>query len=173
MCGMRNYRDLHVYHRAHSVALRVHAVAQTISSHNYPGLPAQLRRASAAVPANIVEGCGTEAQRDFARFLQLALAANSETGYHLKFARDVIAIPTDAYRDLARENLLVKRMLAALLRLVRMELSEAERTSGQSVTAGALDGVGDDAPSPSELRPDADALARKRAPPVTQLPSAP
>ena len=56
----------------------------------------QLRRAASSVPANIAEGCGCNGNREFARFLGIALRSASETEYHLLLARDLgyLAIKT-------------------------------------------------------------------------------
>jgi len=59
-------------------------------------LVSQLRRAASSVPANIAEGCGCNGNREFARFLGIALRSASETEYHLLLARDLgyLAIKT-------------------------------------------------------------------------------
>ncbi len=137
---MRSYRDLIVYHKAHGVALRADVVCALMSNRRHPGLASQLRRASASVTANIVEGCGHSSRYEFARFLQLALASNVEVDHHLQYALDVRAIDANKQEELVTLNREVRRMTAALLKRVRDELSEAEKTQDQeSGKSGSAD----------------------------------
>ena len=93
----------------------------------YPGLVSQLRRAAASIPANIAEGCGHSGEREFARFLQMALASASELEYHLLLAVDLGMLPRDTYRELDSAVTEVKRMLTSLIQQVR-----ARDTTGRS-----------------------------------------
>lgn len=114
-----------VWQRAHAFALATHALAARIPARGFTGLASQLRRASAAVPANIAEGCGHSSRREFARFLQMAIASLVETDNHLQFALDLRAVDERAARGLLQELLALRRMLAVLLGRVREELAES------------------------------------------------
>ena len=46
-------------------------------------------RASMSIAANIIEGRGQKTDREFARFLRIALNSTSELEYHLITARDM------------------------------------------------------------------------------------
>ena len=50
---------------------------------NWYGLPSQIRRCSATIGANIVEGCGKRGNNEFQRYLQTASGSASELDYHL------------------------------------------------------------------------------------------
>jgi four helix bundle protein len=120
---MRDFRQFVVWQRAHALALAAHALAARIPPRGFPGLASQLRRSSAAVPANIAEGCGHSSRREFARFLQLALASVVETDNHLQFALDLRAVDERALTVLLRDLTILRRMLATLLGRVREELN--------------------------------------------------
>jgi four helix bundle protein len=112
---MRDFRSLKAWQKAHEMALRVYKAAQPFPREELYGLVSQLRRAASSVPANIAEGCGSDGNREFARFLNIALRSASETEYHLLLARDL------GYLDLKTHELLndqvteVKRMLTGLV----------------------------------------------------------
>ncbi len=53
---MRNFRELKVWQKAYILTLAVYKATQGFPRSETHGLTAQLRRASASVPANIVEG---------------------------------------------------------------------------------------------------------------------
>ena len=83
------------------------------------GLPTTLRaqiiRAAMSIPANIVEGRRQESEKEFARFLRIALNSGCELEYHLIVARDVEAISDSDSAALLREVIEVRRMLHGLL----------------------------------------------------------
>ncbi|MEO7361865.1 MAG: four helix bundle protein [Gemmatimonadaceae bacterium] len=121
---MREPGKLLVYQKAHALAVLVHALCTRISRRRHPGLSDQLMRASQSVAANIAEGCAHSSRREFARFLQLALASCGEVAYHLVFARDTKAITLEQFAALDSANREVRRMLASLLRVVRDDLTD-------------------------------------------------
>ena len=49
----------------------------------------QIRRSAASIGANMAEGCGRSGEREFARFLRIALGSASELEYHLILATDL------------------------------------------------------------------------------------
>lgn len=121
---MRDPSNYTVFIKAHALALRVASLSAQATVRRSPGLSQQLRRAATSVPANFSEGCGHSSQREFARFLQHAVASAAEVEYHLKFAADINAITSEQAVELCSANTEVRRMLAALLRKVRNDLTD-------------------------------------------------
>ena len=120
---MHDFKKLAVWEKSHELVLEVYRVTARLPERNYPGLIAQLRRASASIPANIVEGCGHASQAEFARFLQLAGASALEVAYHLILARDLGALTTVQYARLEARTIQVRQMLGGLFRRVRTDLA--------------------------------------------------
>jgi four helix bundle protein len=71
------------------------------------------------VPANLAEGCGRGGEREFARFVQIALGSASETEYHLLLAKDLGYLPESDFAAATSEVQEVKRMLTSLARSAR------------------------------------------------------
>lgn len=116
---MKPFRQLKVWEKSHALTLAVFEATRDVKRGEYPGLVSQIRRAAASIPTNIAEGCGHSTEREFARFLQMAMASASELEYHLLLAVDLGVIPRGSYRNLDEGVTEVKRMLAALLRRIR------------------------------------------------------
>jgi len=53
---MRNYRELKVWEKAHSLALDVYQMTRAFPADERYGVTAQIRRAVASIPTNIAEG---------------------------------------------------------------------------------------------------------------------
>ena len=78
-----------------------------------------MRRAALSIPSNIVEGSSRAGDRDFAKFLQIAIGSASELEYQLSFAAAVSLIPQRECDERMREVVEVRRMLIALLKKLR------------------------------------------------------
>lgn len=70
---MRNFRDLKVWTKAHGLALDIYRLAKSFPRDEQYGLTSQIRRCGSSVPTNIAEGCGTDSNAEFARFLEIAM----------------------------------------------------------------------------------------------------
>jgi len=68
-----------------------------------------------SMPANIVEGRRQDSEKEFARFLRIALNSGCELEYHLIVARDVGAISESDSDALLNETVEVRKMLHGLL----------------------------------------------------------
>lgn len=122
---MQDFRRLDVWVKAHDLVVILYGATTTASERRYPGLASQMRRSASSIPANIAEGCGHGSQREFARFLQMALASAHELHYHLLLARDLDMLPIAAFAKLEARTEQVKKMLSSLVARVRAPL---ERT---------------------------------------------
>ena len=113
---MGDFAKLHVWRKAHALALNVHSAAIQIRGSNYTSLRSQIIRAAMSIPANIVEGRGQKSERDFARFLGYALNSTSELEYHLVMARDIRAISLSDFTSLLAQLIEVRKMLHGLVK---------------------------------------------------------
>ena len=113
---MGDFAKLHVWRKAHALALNVHKVAKGIRGSNYSSLRSQMIRASMSIPTNIVEGRGQKTDPNFARFLEYAINSSSELEYHLVVARDIKAITVSDFTSLLDQVIEVRKMLLGLLR---------------------------------------------------------
>lgn len=116
---MQDFRELKVWMRSHHLAVSVYRATQRVRRGDFPGIVPQLRRAAASIPANIAEGCGHARKREFARFLQIAVASAFELEYHVILAGDLGVLQRTTVLTLQDEVKQVKRMLTALIQRVR------------------------------------------------------
>jgi four helix bundle protein len=82
---MQSYKDLEIYKLAHKIAVDIHNISLTLPSFEMYEEGSQIRRASKAISANIVEGFGRKRYRqDYIRFLVYAHSSCDETKEHLE-----------------------------------------------------------------------------------------
>lgn len=117
--GMRDFRRLQVWERAHELALAVYLVTRAFPKEEVYGLTSQVRRAAISVPTNIAEGCGRDSAIEFARFLEIGMGSAKELEYQLLLARDLGYVDADEYGNLAEETTQVQRMLHSYIGQLR------------------------------------------------------
>lgn len=116
---MRDFRELKVWERGRQLTLDVYEVTASFPTEELYGFTSQMRRACAAIPANIAEGCGRGSNPDLARFLQMALGSASELESHLLLAQDLALMDPSTCKRLTREVTELKRMLTAFVKNVK------------------------------------------------------
>src|SRR5690625_242920 len=112
---MRDFKNLHVWQRAHRLALDLYAATRTFPPDERYGLTVQIRGAGASISANLAEGSGRGSDADFARFVQMSIGSASELENHLLFARDLCYLSDTTWASLSREVVQIRRMLINLL----------------------------------------------------------
>ena len=116
---MKDFKDLKVWEKAHTLTLLVYEETRSFPKEELYGLTSQLRRASASIAANIVEGCGRRSDGEFTRFLQIARGSASELEYHVLLARDLHLLGETNFRKLDSMVVKVQRMLTGLAQRVQ------------------------------------------------------
>ncbi|MGA8153854.1 MAG: four helix bundle protein [Terriglobales bacterium] len=116
---MRNYRDLQVWLKAHTLTLEVYRSTQCFPSDERFGLTSQMRRSCSSIPANLAEGCGRRSDGEMARFVQIAMGSGAELSYHLLLSRDLGLLKPADCAHLESELNAVMRMLSALSQKLR------------------------------------------------------
>lgn len=128
---MQDYRRLHVHGIAHSLAIRVRAATRQFPKTGYTSLKAQMTSAAESIAFNIVEGCGAESQKDFARFLDIAIKSAMELEYQLSLARDYGALPAGDWESLSEHTIGARRMLYGLRKRVTASVLLTQKRSTQ------------------------------------------
>ncbi len=116
---MKNYEELEVWHKAHSLTLQLYRVTQAFPRSETFGLTSQIRRAAASIGANLAEGCGRWNEVELARYGQIAMGSASELQNHLRLARDPGFLNESQHGPLLQGLTSVRQMLTALLQTLR------------------------------------------------------
>jgi len=112
---MKDFRDFKVWKKSRELVLETYADSRGFPADERFGLTSHLRKTVISIPSNIAEGCGRDSDRDFARFLTIAMGSASEARYQILLAHDLRYLSEGRYKvldSLVRE---VKRMLAGLI----------------------------------------------------------
>lgn len=100
MAGIKTFKDLLVWQKAHQMVILVYAETKLFPKEELFILTSQIRRAAISVPANIVEGFRRKTLKDSLNFYRIADASLEELKYHLLLAKDLSYISTEEYTAL-------------------------------------------------------------------------
>jgi len=121
-----DFKKLQVWQKAHALALHAHRVATGIRQSQNLSLRGPIIRAAMSIPANIVEGRRQDSEKEFARFLRIALNSGCELEYHVIVARDVgVASEADS-ASLLRQVIKVRKMIHGLLNKISAQPTGSE-----------------------------------------------
>lgn len=113
------FEDLKVFDEAHKLTLSVYRVTRNFPKSETYGLTSQIRRSSASVAANIVEGNSRGHKKEFIQFLYLANGSLEETKYHLLLAKDLGYIDSKDYDLIHSQSEMVGKLLKGLINYCR------------------------------------------------------
>lgn len=105
-----------VWQKAHAATIKIERLLDRVPRRHNVDLISQIRRAATSVPANIVLGSGRASDRDFSRYLEIALASAGEAEYHLQLAADTRRIPREEFVARQSELVEIRKMLVGLIR---------------------------------------------------------
>jgi four helix bundle protein len=119
---VQSFRKLEVWRRSHAHAINVRRATNTFPRYGYTSLKAQIRDSAESIPFNIVEGCGADTNKEFARFLGISIKSTMEREGELQMARDNGILSYKNWRMLTQETVEIRKMLWGLRKKVLAEI---------------------------------------------------
>jgi len=115
---MGNPRKLIVLDKAHLLHKDINKAVESIRKAHVGPLKKQLLKSALSIPSNIAEGRRRTSQRDFLRFLDMALGSTGELDEQLRSANDCNAIPAETCANLIKRNDEIGKMVSGLRRRI-------------------------------------------------------
>ena len=97
----RDYAHLRVFRSADDAVAAVYNLTRDLPVEERFGLQAQIRRAAISVATNIVEGAARRSDRDYQRFLEIALGSACEVRYLLSLSARLSLLPESSCTEAA------------------------------------------------------------------------
>ena len=108
---MHRYKELKFWQRSRVFCKEIYVSTNKFPKEEKFGLISQLRRASISIPSNIAEGASRKSNKDFSRFLTLALGSCYEIETQLLISYDLEFIDEKNLNFLVEElNQIIKMM---------------------------------------------------------------
>ncbi len=72
---MQRFKDLEIWKQSRLFCKDIYEITSSFPEIEKFGLISQLRRANVSIPSNIAEGVSRRSNKDFARFLEIAIGS--------------------------------------------------------------------------------------------------
>jgi four helix bundle protein len=118
---MQDFRNLTVWQASRRLVRHVYHLTATLPREEDFGLRAQMRRAGVSVCSNIAEGCGRRGDREFRRFLDMAMGSACELECELVLCGDLDLVKEAGHKEVIENLIEIKRMLSGLIRQLSVE----------------------------------------------------
>ncbi|MEP1094972.1 MAG: four helix bundle protein [Cyclobacteriaceae bacterium] len=86
---MRRFKDLEIWTLSKSISVEVYQKTKEFPKEEIYGLTSQMRRAAISIPSNISEGCSRNSNKEFVRFLEIAIGSSFELETQLTISMEL------------------------------------------------------------------------------------
>ena len=86
---MHKFKQLEIWKRGRFFCTEVYSITGNFPNEEKFGLTNQLRRAAVSIPSNIAEGSSRKSNKDFSRFLEIAIGSAYEIETQLLISSDL------------------------------------------------------------------------------------
>lgn len=100
---MHRFKELEIWKRSRKFCSSIYEATSKFPESEKFGLTNQLRRASVSIPSNIAEGSSRNSDKDFARFLRIAIGSAYEIETQLLISHDLHFISKENLQKLTFE----------------------------------------------------------------------
>lgn len=108
---MHRFKKLDMWQQSREFCRDIYTVTQLFPDNEKFGLTNQLRRASISIPSNIAEGSSRKSNRDFSRFIEIAIGSAYEIETQLIISHDLEFLPDNKLQLLTHKlDIIIKMM---------------------------------------------------------------
>ncbi len=116
---IKSFEELEVWQKAHELTLLIYKLTKRFPKEERFGITSQMRRASSAVAANIVEGYGRRTTGELLRSLRIANGEVEEARYFSLLSRDLTYLKQDEFNQINQLCRSISQLLSALGRSLK------------------------------------------------------
>ncbi len=98
-----NFRNIVVWQLSIQFVEQIYSLTATFPNEEKYGLTSQIRRSSISIPSNIAEGSSRNSQKEFVRFLSIAIGSSFELETQLLIANKINLIDNDVYSEITKK----------------------------------------------------------------------
>lgn len=116
---MRNFREYVIWKDSIALVKLIYQHTKHFPKEEVYGLSSQVQRASVSIPSNIAEGASRKSEKDFARFLEIALGSAFEVETQLIIARELDFIDSDSFEAIRLDLEKIQKQINQLITKIR------------------------------------------------------
>jgi four helix bundle protein len=116
---IKTYRDLIVWQKSINIVTDTYRVTRHFPKQEAFGLILQIRKSSISIPSNIAEGYSRYSNKEFTRFLEIAIGSLSEMQTQLLISLNLEYLSKNDFTILTENSREIERMLSSLIRKLK------------------------------------------------------
>lgn len=116
---MSTFRDLLIWQKSMILVTEVYQLTNSFPKEEIYGLSSQIRRSSISIPSNIAEGYGRDGNKDYLKFLNIAIASLFEMQTQLEISFNLKYITEIQFNKIHEESREIERMLSSFTRKIK------------------------------------------------------
>ena len=116
---MKTHKDLKVWNDSIEFVTLVYQNTKLFPDDEKFALTSQIRRSAVSIPSNIAEGAARNSDKDFVRYLYIALGSAAELHTQLIIANNLGYLKTSEFESLSQNLESISKMTSGLIRSVK------------------------------------------------------
>ena len=113
---IKSFTDLVTWQEGHKLAIKIYKITKLFPREEMFGLVSQMRRCAVSITSNIAEGFSRYSYTDKARFYSISQGSVTELQNQLLIARDVNYVDSEHFNDIAKQSVLVHKLINGLIK---------------------------------------------------------
>lgn len=118
---MKSHKDLDVWNKSIDLVEHIYCLTKGFPKEEIYGLTSQVKRAASSIPANIAEGAARQSNKEFCRFLYIAMGSAAELETHLIIAERLKFM--DENSNIMYNINDIQKMLSGLIRYLQNKIT--------------------------------------------------
>ena len=111
---MKTHRDLKVWQNSIELVTEIYKLTKSFPSSETFGLASQIQRSAVSVPSNIAEGAARNSNKEFSRFLSIALGSLAELETQLIISKNIQYLSQDQFSAIHEKLIEIRKMINGL-----------------------------------------------------------
>jgi four helix bundle protein len=111
---MKYFKNLKVWQKGMGLVVTIYKATTQFPKEEIYGLTSQIKRSTVSIPSNIAEGSGHGSDKDFNRFLNIALGSSFELETQLILAKELEFLSEKDFSNISENLDEVQRMITGL-----------------------------------------------------------
>ena len=113
---MRNFRELLIWQKGMALVKVVYRLVDEFPPTERYGISSQVSRAVVSIPSNIAEGTSRSSQKEFTRYLEIAIGSAYELETQLSIVQDLGWISESTIQNAIEKVIEIEKMINAFIK---------------------------------------------------------
>lgn len=115
---MRTFRDLLIWQKSMALVTKTYQLTKQYPREEIFGLTSQIRRCAISMPSNIAEGYGRQSNKEFSRFVNIAISSLFEYQTQIEISKNVHYLTEIEFNNLYQDSRELEAMMVSFAKKI-------------------------------------------------------